>query len=163
MKKYFAIFAAIALLGMLAIYFAPINKKQASATITSQTDTTSQTTVQPSTNTSNTTSTVSTPTSTSTNASGLQDGAYTGSSISTRYGTIQVAITISNSKITDVEFLKLPDDDMRSYQISNQASPLLESQTLAAQSSNIDGVSGATYTTSGYIKSLQSAIDKANS
>lgn len=163
MKKYFAIFAAIALLGMLAIYFAPVNKKQVSATVTSQTDTTSQATVQPSTNTSNTAPSVNSTASTSTNSSGLQDGAYTGSSISTRYGTIQVAITISSGKITDVEFLKLPDEDMRSYQISNQASPLLKSQTLAAQSSNINGVSGATYTTSGYIKSLQSAIDKANS
>lgn len=163
MKKYFAIFAAIALLGMLAIYFAPINKKQVSTTVTSQTDATPQTTVQSSTNTSNTASSVSTTTSTPTNTGSLQDGTYTGSSISTRYGTIQVAITVSSGKISDVNFLKLPDDDTRSYQISNQASPLLESQTLAAQSSTIDGVSGATYTTSGYIKSLQAAIDKANS
>lgn len=168
MKKYFAIFAAIAILGMLAIYFVP--DKQ----LTKVVPTTSATT-QPS--IANTQSPNATQTAQNTNTSSsntrsanaadtdsvLKNGTFDGNSISTRFGTIQVAITVSSGKITNVDFLKVPEDDMRSSQISNDSTPLLESQTISAQSASIDGVSGATYTTRGYIESLQSAIDAAKS
>ncbi|MEA9983844.1 MULTISPECIES: FMN-binding protein [Subtercola] len=88
-------------------------------------------------------------------------GAFTGSAVSTRYGTVQVQITVSGGKITDVTPLHLTDDGGRSVQISNQAAPILRKEVLAAQSANVDSVSGATYTTDGYLQSLQSALDQA--
>lgn len=170
MKKYFAIFAAVALLGMLAIYF-PSKKTVSSTTTTTQAA--SATPNSSTTNQSNNTATSSSTTpaassntsasssSTSSNSGTYKNGTYTGSSVSTRFGTVKVAITVSGGEITNVDFLSLPSEDMRSSMISSQASPLLESQTLSAQSANIDGVSGATYTSQGYVESLQAAIDAA--
>ncbi|MCU1482900.1 MAG: FMN-binding protein [Subtercola sp.] len=89
------------------------------------------------------------------------DGTYTGSSVNTRYGTVQVQITVSAGSITDVTALQLTDSDSRSVQISNRAAPVLRQEVLAAQSANVDSVSGATYTSDGYLKSLQSALDQA--
>lgn len=71
-------------------------------------------------------------------------------------------MTIANGKITDVTTLASPDNDGRSMMISQRAIPTLRSQALSAQSANIQGVSGATYTSEGYAASLQSALDKAN-
>lgn len=104
----------------------------------------------------------STPAATSTSSAGtLTDGTYTGSSVETRYGAVQVEITVSGGSITDVKALQLTDADPRSEQISNQAAPLLRSEVLKAQSAGVATISGATYTTDGYLTSLQSAIDKA--
>jgi len=161
MKKYFAIFAAVALLGMLAIYFVPNKKIVSSSALvtTSQPVATAatSTTAQPATSGASTTAS-----SSATSSSAYKDGTFNGSSVSTRYGTVKIAITVSSGKITSVNFLSLPDNDMRSSMISSQASPILQSQTLAAQSASIDGVSGATYTSEGYVQSLQSAIDAAH-
>ena len=79
----------------------------------------------------------------------------------TRYGTVQVKVTIRSHTITDVSFVQLTSDDPRSEEINSQAGPMLLQQTLSAQSAQIDGVSGATYTTEGYEQSLQSALDQA--
>jgi len=95
-------------------------------------------------------------------ASGLTDGMYAGDSESTRFGNVQVQITVSGGKITEVTALHLTDAEQRSVSISNQAAPILRSEVLAAQSANVQNVSGATYTTEGYLTSLQSAIDKAS-
>ncbi|QWT25239.1 FMN-binding protein [Subtercola sp. PAMC28395] len=81
--------------------------------------------------------------------------------ISTRYGTIQVQITVNSGKITDVTALKLTDDGGRSVQISARAAPVLRSEVLSAQSANVASVSGATYTSDGYLQSVQSALDQA--
>ena len=156
MKKYFIIFAAVAILGMLAIYFVP--SKKTSTSSSSQTVTTNSGntgTLAPSIS-DTTTTTNSTATSTS-----YKDGTFTGANVSTHYGNIKVAITIKSGKITDVAFLAVPNDDQHSLAISDEATPILESQTISAQSASIDGVSGATTTTMGYIKSLQAAIDAA--
>lgn len=91
-----------------------------------------------------------------------KNGTYNGSTASTPYGDVQVSITVSGGNITNVAFLNLPNQDRHSSQISSQVSPILKSQTLSAQSANINGVSGATYTTDGYIQSLQAAIDAAH-
>ena len=85
-----------------------------------------------------------------------------GSAASTRYGDVQVEVTITNGKITDVEAIEYPNQDPRDQQINSDAIPQLQAQVLAAQSADIAGVSGATYTTEGYITSLQSALDAAN-
>ncbi len=103
-------------------------------------------------------------TSTSTGStadSGLTDGTYTGQAANTRYGPVQVRITVSGGKITAVDVPEYPTTNPRDAQINRTAVPRLVSETLAAQSSDIDMVSGATYTSDGYLQSLQSAIDEA--
>ena len=85
----------------------------------------------------------------------------TGDVINGPYGPSQVAITLSGSKITKVTILQHTDDGLNSQQIDGNALPRLTAETLAAQSAKIDAVSGASYTSAGYIKSLQSALDKA--
>jgi uncharacterized protein with FMN-binding domain len=84
-----------------------------------------------------------------------------GQAIQTQYGTVQVQVVVSGQKIQNVSFLQLTADDPRSAAINGQAGPILLQQTLSAQSSKIDGVSGATYTSEGYLQSLQSALDQA--
>ena len=86
---------------------------------------------------------------------------FTGASESTRYGDVQVQITVENGALTDVTALQLTDHDQRSVSISNRAAPVLRQQVLAAQSANVQGVSGATYTSDGYLRSVQSALDQA--
>ena len=88
-------------------------------------------------------------------------GSFTGSSASTRFGDVQVAITVENGTITDVTALRLTDADGRSVSISNRAAPILRQEVLDAQSASVQTVSGATYTSRAYLTSLQSAIDQA--
>jgi uncharacterized protein with FMN-binding domain len=85
----------------------------------------------------------------------------TGDVVNGPYGPSQVAITLTGSKITKVTVLQHTDDGLNSQQIDGNALPKLTAETLAAQSAKIDAVSGASYTSAGYIKSLQSAVDKA--
>ena len=80
----------------------------------------------------------------------------------TRFGPVQVQITVANGKITDVTALQLTNTDGKSIQISNRAAPLLKSKVLAAQSADVQTVSGATITSDAYLTSLQAAIDAAN-
>ncbi|WP_243839944.1 FMN-binding protein [Rathayibacter sp. PhB151] len=89
------------------------------------------------------------------------DGTWTGSSVATRFGAVQVAITVAGGQITDVTAVHLTDKDGRSVSISDRAAPILRQEVLAAQSANVQAVSGATYTSDGYLTSLQSAIDHA--
>jgi uncharacterized protein with FMN-binding domain len=81
-----------------------------------------------------------------------------GPTVSTRWGPVQVQITVANGRLTDVTAIQLPAGG-RSGRISHQAEPILRSQALAAQSAAIDGVSGATYTSDAYARSLQAALD----
>ena len=85
----------------------------------------------------------------------------TGPVVSTRWGAVQVEITVENGQLADVAALQLPDGDRRSANISSQVEPTLRSQALSAQSAAIDGVSGATYTSDAYARSLQAALDTA--
>ena len=77
------------------------------------------------------------------------------------YGAVQVQITVKNTTITDVVALVSPQETPRSQTISANALPQLRSRVLAAQSASVDMVSGATATSEAYLKSLQSALDKA--
>ncbi len=99
----------------------------------------------------------------STSSSGLRDGTYTGSTADTRFGPVQVQITVTGGAITDVKVPEYPSTNPRDRQINARALPTLISETTDAQSADIDMVSGATYTSRGYLTSLQSAIDQANS
>jgi uncharacterized protein with FMN-binding domain len=86
---------------------------------------------------------------------------YLGQAIQTQYGVVQVKLTVSGTKITNVSFTQLTAYDGRSQEINSQAAPILLQETLTAQSAQIDTVSGASYTTDGYVQSLQSALDQA--
>ena len=88
-------------------------------------------------------------------------GTYTGDPVDVGYGTVQVSVVMAAGKISDIKAVQLPSDRARSRSISNYAAPILRSEALKAQGANIDGVSGATYTSEGYAQSLQSAIDQA--
>jgi uncharacterized protein with FMN-binding domain len=99
---------------------------------------------------------------TATTASGMTDGTYTGGAANTRYGPVQVQITVSGGVIADVQVIDYPNSNREDQQINGRALPTLVSETTQAQSSQIDMVSGATYTSQGYIASLQSAIDQAS-
>jgi uncharacterized protein with FMN-binding domain len=86
---------------------------------------------------------------------------YTGDTVQTRWGPVQVRITVKNGKLTDVTALSYPSDNPRDQEINSYAVPRLRSEALSAQSADIDTVSGATYTSDGYKQSLQSALDSA--
>lgn len=79
----------------------------------------------------------------------------------TQYGPVQVRITVSGGKVTAADAVKAPDSDANSRQIAAGAIPKLNQAAVTAQSAQIDAVSGASYTSEGYITSLQSALDKA--
>jgi uncharacterized protein with FMN-binding domain len=85
----------------------------------------------------------------------------TGDSTDTRWGPVQVQITVANRKITDVNVIDYPSGNGRDQQINARALPVLVQETLDAQSAHIDMVSGATVTSEGYLGSLQSALDQA--
>ncbi|WP_338776662.1 FMN-binding protein [Streptomyces sp. DG1A-41] len=88
------------------------------------------------------------------------NGAVTGDAVQTQYGAVQVRLTMSNGKITQAEAVQAPKGG-RSDQITASSVPRLNQAAVAAQNADIDAVSGATYTSAGYKKSLQSALDKA--
>lgn len=102
----------------------------------------------------------SSATSTTTSTT-YKDGTYTGSVIATRYGNSQVKVVISGGKITDVVVLQRQQVDQKSNQISASAVATLKTKVLAAQSAKVSNISGATYSTQGYLQSLQSALDQA--
>jgi uncharacterized protein with FMN-binding domain len=88
-------------------------------------------------------------------------GTFDGNTASTRWGPVQVRIVVKDGKIVAASALKSPDGDSRSRSISQQAIPYLVQETLAAQSDQISGVGGASYTSNGWFTSLQSALKKA--
>lgn len=118
------------------------------------------------------TTTPTTPTTPTTNGTPSQNGtststtapsatrSATGTDVQYRYGDIQLKVTEDGSKITDIEVVQEGATDGRSYQINSQAVPILQSEAMSAQSAQIDGVSGATYTSQAYAQALQSAIDQ---
>lgn len=84
-----------------------------------------------------------------------------GPTVSNPYGSIQVQVAMSAGKVVDVRAVRLPDADGTSQEINRSAAPQLKQQALTAQSAQVDGVSGATYTSEGYWSSLQAALDRA--
>ncbi|MBD0695685.1 FMN-binding protein [Streptomyces sp. CBMA123] len=84
-----------------------------------------------------------------------------GDTVNTRYGPVQVQVTLAGSRLTGVDVVKYPTEDRRDREINTDALPTLNQEAISAQSARIDAVSGATYTSDGYIRSLQSALDRA--
>jgi uncharacterized protein with FMN-binding domain len=107
----------------------------------------------------------STPSSTPTPSTGggsASTSTITGDPADTRFGPVQVRITVANGKVTGVEAINYPNGSGRDQEINSYAIPQLNQETLKAGTANIDMVSGATYTSDGYITSLQSALDRIN-
>jgi uncharacterized protein with FMN-binding domain len=94
-------------------------------------------------------------------ATGAGSKTVTGTAADTRYGPVQVRITLTNGQISAVEAIVYPEESGRDQQINSYAVPQLNQEATAAKSANIDMVSGATYTSDGYITSLQSALNQA--
>ena len=92
----------------------------------------------------------------------LPSGVFAGNTINTRWGPVQVEITVKDGVVTAAKALRFPSGDQRSLSISQQAIPYLVQQTLGVVSaSGVQGVSRATYTSDGWRSSLQSALKKA--
>lgn len=85
----------------------------------------------------------------------------TGTVADTIYGPVQVQITVKNGKVTAAQAVEYPQESPRDQQINSYAIPVLNQEAVSASSASIDAVSGATYTSGGYVTSLQSALDKA--
>jgi uncharacterized protein with FMN-binding domain len=85
----------------------------------------------------------------------------TGSVAQTRWGPVEVELSVASDKIAKVDVLQYPNGNGRDQEINDYALPILTQETVDAQSADIDMVSGATVTSDGYLESLQSALDKA--
>jgi uncharacterized protein with FMN-binding domain len=87
---------------------------------------------------------------------------YTGAVADTRWGPVQVRITVQGGKISAAHAVQYPQGTSRDAQINGSALPVLDQEVVQQQSASIDTVSGATVTSGGYLQSLQSAIDQAH-
>ena len=107
------------------------------------------------------TTTSGTTTKTTSGSTTYKDGTYTGTTVTHRYGSVTVTVTISGGKITNVSAQAVDGGDRRSQSINSQAVPMMKTEVLSANSAKVSTISGATYTTTAYITSLQSALAKA--
>ncbi|MDR0297563.1 MAG: FMN-binding protein [Streptococcaceae bacterium] len=159
MKKIVSIIVS-ALIGLVALvdglWF--FNQKT-TATTASTTAASSPTTA---TSNSNTTS-AALASSSSSASTGYKDGTYTGSTVSTQWGNVEVKVTISSGKISAITFLKSTSDDgnSKSTAIDDTAEPQYISEAKAANSATIQAISGATVTYNGFTSSLQNALNQA--
>ena len=94
-------------------------------------------------------------------AGSYADGTYTGSVADAYYGKVQVQATVTRGKLADVQFLQYPSSQSTSRSIDGRAMPILASEAIAAQSSSVDIVSGATFISQAFQQSLHSALAKA--
>jgi uncharacterized protein with FMN-binding domain len=94
--------------------------------------------------------------------SGSESATFTGAVADTRWGPVQVRVTVQGGKITSSEAVQYPQENSRDKEINDYALPILGKEAVQQQSATIDSVSGATMTSDGYQQSLQSAIDKAH-
>jgi uncharacterized protein with FMN-binding domain len=113
------------------------------------------------TNANSSSSSNSSSSTSSSRTSSARSATYTGDSVDTQWGPVQVQITVSNGKVTSATAVVYPNGNPRDQQINSYALPKLNSEAVSASSAQIDMVSGATVTSTGYLGSLQSAIDKA--
>ncbi|HEY3469364.1 MAG TPA: FMN-binding protein [Amycolatopsis sp.] len=98
---------------------------------------------------------------TATPTAGAAGSTVTGDAADTRFGPVQVRITVENGKLTSVTAVEYPTESRRDQEINEYAIPQLNQEAARAGTADIDTVSGATYTSEGYVESLQSALDKA--
>ena len=102
------------------------------------------------------------PTATSSSNQGVyKDGVYTGPQVDAYYGIVEVQATVQNGQITNIQFIKYPNDRRTSVRINNIAMPYLQQEALQAQSARINIISGATFTSEGFAMSLNAALNSA--
>jgi uncharacterized protein with FMN-binding domain len=89
------------------------------------------------------------------------DGTFVGASVDTRWGPVQVQITVADGEITQATAVEYPTANDRDQEINSYAIPVLEQETVDAQGDGVDMISGATVTSRGYVASLQDALDQA--
>jgi len=157
MKKYVI---GLMVLGALIVYSAGIRHEQPKISAPTSLTTGNS----PSTTTNGSGSTPANENSTTASTTGnssYKDGTYTGSVADAYYGNVQVRATISSGKITDVKFLQYPDTHSTSVYINQQAVPYLQQEAIKAQSSKVNIISGATYTSQAFIQSLGDALSQA--
>jgi uncharacterized protein with FMN-binding domain len=149
------LFSTVAAVVLLFSYRTSTNSPAGAAPAT-----TSEQTTAPTTGPAPTAGSSAAPTTSAGSSGGTKT--YTGSVASTRWGDVQVSITVTDGRITDVAVPVYPSANGRDQEINAYALPVLRQETLAAQSADIDAVSGATVTSNGYLQSLQSALDAAH-
>ncbi len=161
MKK---IFIGLGVLGVYAIYALGIRHNQPiipkPSSLTSN-NTNSNSSGNGSTSTASSSGSSTSSSSSSSSNSGYKDGNYTGSVADAYYGNVQVSVSISGGKITNVKFLQYPNTHSTSVFINQQAMPYLQQEAVQSQSYNVQIISGATFTSQAFIQSLQSALNKA--
>jgi len=158
--------STVTIVVLLFGYHTSTNKTSAAAVTSSASSTATTSSSEPSSSSSSSSSSPTSSSSTSSSTSSSSSGAteartYTGSVAQTRWGPVQVQITVQGDKITKVTVLQQPNGNHKDAEINSYALPILVQDTLTAQSAQIDMVSGATVTSDGYITSLQSALDQA--
>ena len=126
---------------------------------TSRNESAAVTAERPASSSTGSTGTTGSGTGSGSGASG--QGTYSGDTVQTRWGPVQVQIVVANGTIVSSTTLQVPSENRRDQEINSYAVPILDAETVDAQSANIDSVSGATITSEGYKASLQSAIDQA--
>ena len=100
------------------------------------------------------------PSTTTSTTAKATTSTVTGDVADTRWGPVQVQLTVVGGKITSVAVVQYPNGNGKDQEINANALPILVQETVSAQSAKIDMVSGATVTSGGYLTSLQSALDK---
>jgi len=131
----------------------------ATATTTPSAKASAKSSTKPKGTTQTQTPAANTPAATPAQTTKSVSGTFTGDSVDVRYGFVQVKITVENGKITDAQAVQAPSG--RNDRWTQRALPILRQQTLEAQSANITGASGASYTSYGWYTSLASALAKA--
>ena len=164
MKKILIAVILIVAIGGFAYWSS--SKSTATTPVTTTTDTSNPTsapseTTNPAAGGTNTTSSGSTGTNATTGQ--YKDGTYKGSVADAFYGNMQVAAVISGGKLADVTFLQYPNDQHESQQINGRSNPILKSEAIAAQSANVNAVSGATQSSEAFKQSLGVALTAAQS
>lgn len=163
----FAIASTIAgLIGLLTFKTESLGSAVSSAAVSTThvgtTTTSSGTTGSTTTKSTSTRKSSTTTKSTTSSSAAAAPKRVTGSVINTQYGPVQVQITVAAGKVTAATAVQYPNGDPRSQQINAYAVPILQKETVGISStSSVDMVSGATYTSNGYLQSLQSALDQA--
>ena len=160
-----AVVALIAVIDGYLIFFKNSSQPTTTSAVNSASSTTNKNDSEGDNDSEGTVGSGSTVSSSSTqgtkSASSMADGTYTGASTQTEWGPVQVQITISSGKITNIDVLSYPDTHQKSIQINKNALPTYKKEALTAQSSNIDQISGATETYKGFTGSLQDAITQS--
>ncbi len=148
--------------GLIGVIAYPASSHSSAVSLSSSTgSTTAQSTSTTSAATTQATATTQSATKQAASATAsVKTRTATGSDVSFQYGDLQVKVTMTGTRVSNIAVVQLNANDPHSQGIDQSAIPQLQQQAMSAQSAKIDGVSGASYTSAAYEQSLQSALDK---